>query len=420
MAVDRRTSEARVTALREQRARRWHRITVRATWATAGMFFLTGFGYGTWASRVPAVKTDLGLTVAQLAVAFVLLEIGAVLGLQLGGRLVPRSGSRAALRWSMPLFGGTLALLGLAPDLLLLAAAVVPFAVVNSVVDIAINSSGVAAQRALRRPLLSRLHAMHSVGGIAGSAVGVGAAALDVGRTAHLMGAGAAIVVAGLLTARVLLPPVLESDAGPGLTTPDAQRPSRTAAQPAPSGWRHGWTRPLLLLGVAAFCLTFAEAAAGNWSAVYLRDELGSPNAVASAVITVFLAAVAAGRLLGDHLSDRLGEQRLFAVSAVVGGSGLIGALLVDDVAAGFVGFGLLGLGLSTMLPLAIGAAGHQPGVGTGVAVARVTTLGYLGSFVAPAVIGGAVGFVGLTGALFIPAVLMLATAVLSRAVRRS
>jgi len=161
--------------------------------------------------------------------------------------------------------------------------------------------------------------------------------------------------------------------------------------------------------------LTFTEGAANNWSAVYLRDELNASPAIAASVVTIFLISITLGRLGGDRLSATVGAVGVFRLGALIGSVGLGGALLVQTTWAGLVGFAALGLGLSVMLPVAIAAAGIRSDVSTATAVARVATLGYLGSFVAPAVIGGANGVIGLTGALFIPAVLLIATVPLAR-----
>jgi MFS family permease len=76
----------------------------------AAYFLLTGIIFATWASRVPAIKGGLDLSDGQLAIALLGLEAGAVLGLQLGGLIVPRVGSRRALTTSLVVF--TCALVG--------------------------------------------------------------------------------------------------------------------------------------------------------------------------------------------------------------------------------------------------------------------------------------------------------------------
>jgi MFS family permease len=143
------------------------------------------------------------------------------------------------------------------------------------------------------------------------------------------------------------------------------------------------------LLGALAFCFTLAEGAGLNWSAVYVTASLGGTEAFGAVALGVFLGAVTLGRLVGDRLVSRFGAVRVFRAGAIVAGAGFGGALLVDAPAAGLVGLGLLGVGIANALPLAIGAGGNAPGETPATAAARVSTLGYLGSFVGPALVGG-------------------------------
>jgi fucose permease len=142
------------------------------------------------------------------------------------------------------------------------------------------------------------------------------------------------------------------------------------------------------LLGALAFCVTLAEDAGLNWSTVYITESLGGTEAVGAVALGIFLGAVTLGRLAGDRLVSRFGAVRVFRAGAIVAGAGFGGALLLDAPAAGLVGLGLLGVGIANALPLAIGARGNAPGETPATAAARVSTLGYLGSFVGPALVG--------------------------------
>jgi len=143
----------------------------QARWGTSTAFLLTGFVFATWAARIPALKANLGLTDAQLAVALVGLNAGAVVGLQLGSVVVTRLGSRRTLLVALPAFAGALLPIGLATSLAMLTVAVAVSAGINSVVDIAINDQGVGVEHGYERSLLTGMHAMHSLGGVIGGAV---------------------------------------------------------------------------------------------------------------------------------------------------------------------------------------------------------------------------------------------------------
>jgi hypothetical protein len=164
------------------------------------------------------------------------------------------------------------------------------------------------------------------------------------------------------------------------------------------------------VLGVLGFCLLLAEGSAYDWAAVYLRVGVGAAPGVAAAGVAAFSAAMTVGRAAGDRVVARVGPVAAFRGGALLAGVGFGAALLVGTPAAGLAGLALLGAGLSFTLPVAISAAGHVGGTAA-VAVARVSTLGYLGSFVGPGLIGALAGPFGLPAALAVPAVLVAATA---------
>src|SRR5215213_969008 len=358
----------------------------------AACFLFTGVISASWASRVPAIKDGLGLSDGQFAIALLGLEAGAVLGLQLGGIVVPRTGSRTALIASSLAFSGTLLGPAVAPSLLVLAASLFLFAAVNSVVDVAMNAQGVAVQRLMGRPVLSGMHAMHSLGGVLGAGAGALAARIGATPLPHFLVCAVAAVVVGLAARSQLLPSRVDAK--------EEQSEDGAANTSGVRRWFSGWSVSIALLGALAFCFTLAEGAGLNWSAVYVADALGGTEALGAIGLGVFLGAVTLGRFVGDRFVSRLGPIRVFRAGAVVAGVGFGGALLIDAPVAGLVGLALLGAGIANALPLAIAAGGNTPGETPATAAARVSTLGYLGSFVGPVLVGGLASLSSLPVAL--------------------
>ena len=384
----------------------------RARIGTAACFLLTGFVSASWASRVPAIKDGLGLSDGQFATALLGLEAGAVVGLQLGGLVVPRTGSRRALTAAVLAFSCALLGPAVAPTFLVLAGSLFLFAVLTSVADVAMNAQGVAVQRLMGRPVLSGMHATHSLGGILGAGGGALAARLDAAPLPHFLVAAVVAGIACIAASPHLLPS--------GVDAVEVSSEAASAPRTGVRQWFSGWTAPMVLLGALAFCVTLADGAALNWSAVYIADALGGTEVLGAVGLGVFLGALMLGRLVGDRLVSRFGAVAVFRAGTVVAGAGFGGALLIDTAIAGLIGLGLLGAGIANALPLAIGAGSNDPGETPATATARVSTLGYLGSFVGPVLIGGLASLSSLPFALGLPALLVLATAFGARAVRRA
>jgi hypothetical protein len=267
----------------------------RSRWAgigAAAYFLLTGIIFATWASRVPAIKGGLDLSDSQFAIALLGLEAGAVLGLQLGSLIVSRTGSRQALTTSLAVFACALLGPAFASGLLMLATSLFAFAALNSVVDVAMNAQGLALQRLMGRPVLSRLHAMHSLGGDLGAGSGALAARLGAAPPQHFLACVVAAAVAGSAAWPVLLPSQLDGGEKPMEDGPEYAGGLRR--------WFGGWSGSIVLLGALAFCFTLAEGAGLNWSTVYVTESLGGTEVFGAVSLGVFLGAVTLGRLVGD------------------------------------------------------------------------------------------------------------------------
>jgi len=268
----------------------------------------------------------------------------------------------------------------------------------NGVLGVAMNAQAAAVERAYGRPIMASFHALFSLGGLAGSAVGGVLAGQGVGVRAHLAGTAAALAAAAWLAARRLLPPAADA-------APDAPAFARP-------------TRALLALGVVAFCVLFGEGAMADWTAVYLRDVAGTGPGLAAAGYAAFSLTMAGGRLVGDALTVRLGPRRLVLGGGLLAAAGLALAVAVPTPWAAVAGFAAVGAGFATIFPSVLAAAGRTPGQSAGTAIAAVSTLGYTGFLAGPAAIGLIADATSLRAGLGVVAVTSLLIAVLAGAMR--
>jgi MFS family permease len=365
----------------------------RARVATTLVFFMTGFVIAAWSTRIPAMQQRLALSPGELALAVLGIEGGALVGLPAGGALVGRLGSRASLRLGLAIYPTTLVGVALAPNLGWLAMGLAVMAAANSVVDVAMNVQGVELERRYGRPMLAGLHAAHPAGMLAGGLAGVAAAAAGLAIVSHFALTAGVGLLGGLAATRWLV----------------AERPSpRQSPLARPSG-------RLLVLGIVAFCAFLLDGAANNWSAAQLHSDRGASPALAAAGFTAFTAALALGRVAGDRLIARFGRTRVVQVGGLVAAAGSAIAAGSPAALPALAGWAVLGAGLAAVAPALLGAA---PGVGRvppPIAVATVTTLGYLGSFTGPPLVGAVAELVGLSRALVLLVGVGLLMSLLSR-----
>ncbi|HTE34822.1 MAG TPA: MFS transporter, partial [Chryseolinea sp.] len=124
--------------------------------------------------------------------------------------------------------------------------------------------------------------------------------------------------------------------------------------------------------------------------------------------LSSFASAMTIGRLVGDKARTALGDKTMILGGGLIAVFGLLISILVleDFVAIG--GFFLVGLGLSTIIPIAYSIAGNEPGLPSGVGLAMVTTVGYTGFLVGPPLIGFIADLQSLHTAMILVAGLLL------------
>jgi fucose permease len=176
--------------------------------------------------------------------------------------------------------------------------------------------------------------------------------------------------------------------------------PKDAAAKRGPTPVFSWPTRGLMALGLIALCIMVGEGAMADWSAVYLRNCLGTRESLAAAGYAAFSIAMAGGRFLGDRLTADFGPMKLARAGALLAAGGLLLALTFHNTAVALAGFACVGLGYATIVPMVFSAAGHRPGTNPDIAVASVTTLGYLGFLIGPPLIGFVAQGLGLRCAL--------------------
>ncbi|MDN3295779.1 MFS transporter [Streptomyces ficellus] len=349
----------------------------RARFAVAAVFCVHGAVTGSFATRIPWIQDHAGVSAGQLGLALAFPALGASLAMPVAGAISHRFGARPALRALLTLWTVSLVLPSLAPNVYGLCGALFVFGATAGMSDVAMNALGVEVENRLDKSIMSSLHGMWSTGALIGSAAGTLAAHLGGDARLHHLIAAAALTALGLVFCQGVLD--LRS-------APEDQAPPRFALPP----------RSALAIGAIGFCGVFAEGASLDWSAVYLRDQLGTSAGLAAASTTAFAATMAVARLFGDRVVDRFGAVRTVRVGGVAATAG--GALVVTapHPAAAMAGFGLLGLGVAVVVPLAFAAAGRS-GPNPSQAIAGVATITYTSGLIAPSAIGGVADATSLT-----------------------
>ncbi len=359
-------------------------------------FFIAGFGIAAWAPLVPYAKARAGLDEATLGLLLLCLGAGSILAMPISGMLATRYGCRRVFSAGTVLLCLALPLLATVSSVPLLIATLFLFGAGLGAVDSTVNLQAVIVERASGRTMMSGFHGLFSVGGIAGAA-GV-SALLALGLTPlWAIAVVIVLILAALIKAAPHLLPYGSESSGPAFAVP------------------HG---VVLFIGLLCFVVFLAEGAMLDWSAVFLTADKQIDEAYAGLGYAAFALTMTAGRLLGDTIVSHLGARRVIVLGGLLAAAGLILATLAVSWQVALVGYGLVGMGCSNIVPVLYTAVGKQTLMPASIAVPAITTLGYAGILAGPAAIGFIAHASSLSTAFLLIATLLVAVAISGRILR--
>jgi len=373
------------------------RMTPRV--AVSALFACLGIAFGSWAARLPEIKTQIHASNGLLGLTLAAVTVGSFLTMLVVGSAITRYGSRAMAMIGAGLSIAILPLLALPHSAAALAALLFCYGVSIAWMDVSMNTQAVLVESEAPRPLMSGFHGWFSVGGLAGAALSVLAIHAGLSPAQHFT-----LITAGLaLVALVSAPRLMHGDAAEGDDT-------KLRLQRVP--------RALLPLALIIFCGLVGEGAAGTWSGVYLRDRVHVTSAWVPAAFAAFSLTMAIGRFLGDGARVRFGTVRLVLVSGLIAGSGMLLAVAWPSRGAVIVGFALVGLGLAPVYPSVMSVAGSSGVAPPGEAVALIAMVGWMSFLVSPPLVGGVADAISLRFAFFLIAVAVTLVAPLALTLR--
>ncbi|MFZ1874635.1 MAG: MFS transporter [Chania sp.] len=366
--------------------------------ATRLAFFIAGIGMAAWAPLVPFAKTRINIDDGSLGLLLLCIGAGSMLAMPLTGLLTGKFGCRRvillaglALCIDLPLLVIMDSTAGMALALLLFGAAI-------GMIDVAMNIQAVVVERASGRAMMSGFHGFFSVGGIVGA-----------GGVSALLWLGLGPLQATLVVVAMIL--ALLSLASKNLL----RESGGNAGGPMfvlPRGW-------VMFIGLLCFIMFLAEGSMLDWSALFLTTLRGMDHSQAGLGYALFSITMTLGRLNGDRMVNAMGRYQVLLLGSLCAAIGLVLAISIDNVMTSLLGFMLVGIGASNVVPILFTAAGNQQAMPANLAIASVTTVGYAGILAGPALIGFIAQLSSLTFAFACVATLLLVVTVSAKAITR-
>ena len=341
------------------------------------LYFNQGLVFSSWASRIPDIKNSLGLNEAQLGSILFALPVGQLLTMALSGYLVSRYGSKNTISVAAIFYPLALLCLGLSTAAWQLVLSLIFFGISANMCNIAINTQGVGVERLYRHSIMSSFHGLWSLAGVFGGLFGAWMVSLYITPFHHFCVIVILVWSIFFLIRKSLLP--RDNNSVESGKKNDPYRPKPIFTRP---------DRYILILGIIAFSSMICEGTMFDWSGIYFEQVIRSDKQWTRLGYIAFMTAMTCGRFIADKLVTRFGVIPVVRSGGVLITTGLGISVLFPNLFATTIGFLLVGFGTSSIVPLCYSMAGKSKTMLPGVALATVSTIGFLGFLLGPPLIG--------------------------------
>ncbi|MGV8135810.1 MAG: MFS transporter [Mangrovibacterium sp.] len=347
-----------------------HLLLKRVRWAVFSFYFLQGLCFSSWASRIPDIKTTLGLNDAAWGTILLMIPLGQITGMMFSGLLVTKLGSKRILRFAILGYCLSLIAIGSARTEFALLAGLVIFGFFGNFCNIAVNTQGVTIESMYDKPIMASFHGGWSLAGLTGGAVGLIMTSSGIAPLFHFTFIALLVIIGSAFNIGYLQPDVRRAEKTGGIST--KKKPELF----------------LFWLGILAFCGMAAEGAMADWSGLYLKDIVQMPHYLAPLGLTMYMVTMATGRFFVDSFTHRWGRKQVLQGGGALIFVGLSLAVIYPHPLLTLVAFMIIGMGTAGIVPTVYSVAGQKTKIPTGFALTVVSSISFLGFLLGPPLIG--------------------------------
>jgi MFS family permease len=362
--------------------------------AVSVFFFLAGFTFASWASRIPHIQVTLGLSEVRLGTVLFALPVGLMVSLLAAGGIITKFGSKRVMIFAACLYSCILILLGLASSFWQLAGVLFLFGIAGNLFNISVNTQAVGVEKMYGRSIMATFHGIWSLAGFAGAAIGSIMTAFYLPPFSHFVIVSISCLIVTVFFARNTHEPMGIKTNNQGFVLPDKR---------------------ILQLGIIAFCCLVCEGTMFDWSGVYFKKAIQAPAHLTTLGYAAFMGCMAAGRFVADKAVMKFGSKNMIIYSGITIFFGLLLAVVFPNLTTATIGFMLVGFGVSSVVPIVYSKAGQSKTMHSGQALAAVSTVGFAGFLAGPPLIGFLAEATSLRWSFAVVALIGLTTSVLAK-----
>lgn len=330
-------------------------------------FFISGFGYTSWASRIPAIQQQLHLSDGKLGAVLFALPIGLMLTFPLMGKLLRRYTSKQVMLAGAILYNIFLAIPGFTREIWEIIPVLLVFGASRNLLNLSMNAQALGVQGLYKKSIMTTFHGVWSLAGFGGAILSYLMVHFNISPTYHL------------LTVSVLL-----------LTLTFSFYPSSIELERSTDAKRYFLMpdKTLVKFALIAFASMACENTMYDWSSIYFQQEVHQTKSFSTAAFVLYMFAITIGRFSGDHIVSMFGIPKILKFSGFFVTAGYMLCIIAPYTVPALAGFTLIGLGVSCIVPLVFSLASTSKNVSAGAALVSISTIGYSGFLMVPPVVG--------------------------------
>ncbi|MDR2920232.1 MAG: MFS transporter [Tannerella sp.] len=338
----------------------------------SSFYLVAGLIFASWASRIPDIKVLLNLTDGDLGKILFAIPTGQLMMMFLSGYLVNKFGSRITLLISITMYALVLVFISFSNNFGTIFLVLFFFGTAANMINIALNTQACGLEALYNRNIMSSFHGLWSLGGLSGGIIG-----------AIFVHAGQSILTHYTFIAIVCF--ILVAIGSRHLITNESTLKNNCEKN---SKSLSKLDLPIILLGLIGFGGMFCEGTMFDWSSVYFATIVKPDESLVRLGYIAGMGTMTIGRFIADRFVSRYQAPTVLKFCGLLIISGLLLTVAFPYLITSTLGFMLVGLGISSIVPICYSVAGKSSSYSASIAITIVSSISFLGFMIGPPLIG--------------------------------
>lgn len=359
----------------------------RIRFAVLSLFIAQGLCFASWASRLPDIKNSFSAdNFLHFGFLMFLIPIGKFVAIPAVGFLLPRIGSKKTVLISILGFAISLFVVGIIHNIYILGVILLLFGTFWNMTDISLNTQAIEVERIYGRAIIATFHAGWSLAACIGAVIGYVMINMKVATTLHFIILSTIAILIILINYKYLQEPSIEKEKEDILSNAESSKQKKLFKWPETI---------LILLGIIWLLALVVENTMFEWSDVYFQSVIKAPESLQVGFL-VFMVMMFAGRLLTNAAYRIWRKTTVLQIAGSLIFVGFITSSLFIGMADSMtikviinsLGFMLIGLGISCIVPTLYSIVGEKAKTPVGTALTIMSSISFIGPLIAPLLVG--------------------------------